>query len=354
MKKLKVVLLMLLCMVMLSACAKDNKDTSDQKTTVTPEATVATTAPQATATPAATTASKIDINIAALKGPTAIGMVKVMEDATAGTTAGNYNFTVAGTADEISAGLVKGEFDVAAVPCNLASVLYNKTKGQIKIAGINTLGVLYIIETGDTIKTVEDLKGKTIYTTGKGTTPQYTLNYLLTSHGIDPVKDVTIEYKTEPTEVASILETSTDAIAMLPQPYVTAVMMQNPKLKIALNVADEWDAVSKDGSSVVTGVVVVKSDFLEKNKEAFDAFMKEYTDSAAYVNANVDEAAALVEKAGIFKAGPMKKAIPNCNITLIQGEDMKQKVSGYLKVLFNQEPKSVGGKLPDDNFYYLP
>ncbi|MDF2942919.1 MAG: hypothetical protein K0S01_1777 [Herbinix sp.] len=369
MKKLKAILLFVLCMVMLSACSKDSKDQAPemltdteaaltQQPTVIPEVTGGTdtkdvTKVDANAEEETATKEKTDIKIAALKGPTAIGMVKVMDDAEAGATANNYNFTIAGAADEISTGLIKGDFDVAAIPCNLASVLYNKTEGKIKMAGINTLGVLYIVETGDTIKTVEDLKGKTIYSTGLGTTPQFTLNYLLTAYGIDPEKDVTIEYKTEATEVAAMLSKSTDAIAMLPQPYVTTVMMSNDKVHIALNVAEEWETVSTDGSSVVTGVVVVRSEFLENNKEAFDAFMTEYTASAEFVNENIEEASALVEKFDIFKAAPIKKAIPLCNITLIQGDEMKEKVSGYLAALYNQNPKSVGGKLPSDEFYYM-
>lgn len=222
------------------------------------------------------------------------------------------------------------------------------------MAGINTLGVLYIVETGNTIEAVKDLKGKTIYSTGLGTTPQYTLNYLLTANGIDPEKDVTIEYKTEPTEVAALLSNSEDAIAMLPQPYVTTVMMNNNKVRIALDITKEWETASTDGSSVITGVVVVRKEFLDSNKEAFDAFMEEYTESAAFVNENVEEASKLVEKFDIFKAAVASKAIPYCNITLIKGVDMKEKVNGYLTALFNQEPKSVGGKVPGDDFYYIP
>ena len=281
-------------------------------------------------------------------------MVKLMEDSASGTAANNYQFTVAGAADEITAGLLKGDFDVAAVPCNLASVLYNKTEGQIKLAGINTLGVLYIVETGDTIKTVEDLKGKTIYSTGIGTTPQYTLNYLLTSYGIDPEKDVTIEYKAESTEVAAILSEAENAIAMLPQPYVTTVLMSNDKVRIALDVAKEWEAVNKDESTVVTGVVVVRKQFLEENTDTVNAFLKEYKLSADFANTNIDEASSLVEKYGIFKAAPIKKAIPYCNITMITGDEMKTKVSGYLQTLFDQNPQAVGGKLPAEDFYYLP
>jgi NitT/TauT family transport system substrate-binding protein len=213
--------------------------------------------------------------------------------------------------------------------------------------------VLYIVETGESITKVEDLKGKTIYSTGLGTTPQFTLNYLLTSHGIDPEKDVTIEYKTEATEVAAILSKADDAIAMLPQPYVTTVMMNNDKVKIALDVAKEWEAISKDGSSVVTGVVVVRSEFLENNKEAVDAFLAEYATSATYVNTNVEEASALVEKFDIFKAAVIRKAMPFCNITFLQGEEMKTKVNGYLTVLYNQNPQAVGGTLPADDFYYM-
>lgn len=364
MKKFKSIFLFVLCMLVLTACTKDTSSKpSVTDATLTPAPTTSATdvsdtanesAVQDKANVTATPKEKLDIKVAALKGPTAIGMVKLMEESEAGALANNYNFTIAGVADEITAGLVKGDFDIAAVPCNLASVLYQKTSGKIKVAGINTLGVLYIVETSDSIKSVEDLKGKTIYSTGLGTTPQYTLNYLLSAYGIDPEKDVTIEYKTEATEVAALLTQSTDAIAMLPQPYVTTVMMSNDKVRIALDVAKEWEAVSKDESSVVTGVVVVRSDFVDNNKEAFDAFMSEYSISAAFVNENIEEASALVEKFDIFKAAPMKKAIPYCNITLIQGDEMKQKINGYLNALFTQNPQAIGGKLPADDFYYIP
>lgn len=300
------------------------------------------------------TKEKIEINVAALKGPTGIGMVKLMEDAANKDTLHNYNFTVAGEADEISTGLIKGEIDIAAVPCNLASVLYNKTEGKIKLAAINTLGVLYIVETGNTITSVEDLKGKTIYSTGYGTTPQYTLNYLLSLYGLDSEKDVNIEYKTEATEVAAILSNADEAIAMLPQPYVTTVMMNNDKVRIAIDIDEEWNLNNEGGSGVVTGVLVVNKDFLENNPEAIEDFLAEYKTSTEYVNENVDAAAELVEKFGLFKAAVAKKAIPYCNITFISGSQMKEKAEGYLNILFEQNPNSVGGAMPAEDFYYIP
>ncbi len=297
-------------------------------------------------------AEKIDIAVGALKGPTAIGLVQVMEDAGNKTTANNYNFTIAGTADELTPKIIKGEIPIAAVPCNLASVLYNRTNGAVQVAAINTISVLYILETGETIRSAEDLKGRTIYSTGKGTTPEYTLNYLLRAAGLDPEKDVTVEYKSEAAEVAAVLAESEDAVAMLPQPYVTVAMSQNEKLRIALDVAAEWEKYADDGSSVVTGVVVVNKAFAEENKDALDAFLEEYAASAQYVTEHVEEAAELVEKYDIVKAAFAQKAIPYCNIVFLEGETMKEKVDSYLKVLFDQEPNSVGGELPGEDFYY--
>lgn len=294
---------------------------------------------------------KMDVNIAAMKGPTALGMLKLMEDAEAGTTANNYEFTIAGAADEITASIIKGDIPIAAVPCNLASVLYNKSEGGVTMLGINTLGVLYIVETGDTVQSVADLKGKTIYSTGKGTTPEYTLNGLLKSAGIDIDKDVTIEYKSEATEVAAILAQTENAVAMLPQPYVTTVLNNNEKARIALDITKEWEALN-EGSTVVTGVVVANTKFLNEHPDVVNAFMEEYAASAAYTVEHVEEAAALSEKFAIFKAAIAKKAIPYCNIVLIEGEEMKTKATAYLQVLFEQNPAAIGGAMPEDTFFY--
>jgi NitT/TauT family transport system substrate-binding protein len=150
------------------------------------------------------------IRIASLKGPTTMGMVKLVSDSEEKKTVNDYNVTMVGTADEIVAMIANKTVDAAAVPCNLAAVLYQKTNGAIQTAAINTLGVLYVVETGDTVKSVADLKGKTVYSTGKGTTPEYALNFILAQNGLDPQKDLTVEFKSEATEVASLLSESKD------------------------------------------------------------------------------------------------------------------------------------------------
>lgn len=295
--------------------------------------------------------SLADINIACMKGPTAIGMIHLLAESDAQNSHNQYTYTIAGTADEISAGLINGSLDIAAVPCNLASILNQKTNGEIVTAAVNTLGVLYIVEAGETIETVADLKGKTIYSTGQGTTPEYTLRYLLTTAGLDPDKDVAIQYKSEATEVVAAMTQNPEAIAMLPQPYVTVAMNNNEKIRIALDITKEWEAAC--GSTVVTGVIVARKSFIDQHPEAFQAFLEEYEASTAYANSNIEETAQLLEQYDVFKAAIAQKAIPYCNVTCITGDEMKENVLAYLQVLYNQNPAAVGGNMPEEGMFYL-
>ena len=235
----------------------------------------------------------------------------------------------------------------------MAGVLYNKTKGGVSVIDINTLGVLYVVSADASIQSVADLKGKTVYLTGKGTTPDYVARYLTAANGLTE-EDVTFEYKSEPAEVAAVLKEKSDAIGLLPQPFVTAACAQNEALQIVLNLTEEWDKLqSGDGSRMVTGVTIVRSDFLAENEDAVKGFMADHKASAEAVNANPDEAAEQIAALGIIEKAPIaKKALPYCNITYIDGAEMKSALSGYLSVLFDQNPASVGGALPADDFYY--
>lgn len=297
-----------------------------------------------------------DVHIMALKGPTAMGMVKMMDDADNGKIQDeNYQFSIAASVDEVTPKLVKGEADIAAVPANLASVLYNNTDGQVEVLAINTLGVLYIVENGETIQSVGDLKGKTIYASGKGATPEYALNYILEANGIDINKDVTIEWKSEHSECVAAMTKDENAIAMLPQPFVTTAQAKNSQIRVALDLTEEWDKVqenSEEKSALLTGVVVARKDFIEESPEAVENFLDHYEASVEFVNSNIDEGAKLVGKYDIVPEQVAKKALPECNIVYIDGSEMKTQLAGYLSVLMEQNAKAVGGALPGDDFYY--
>lgn len=294
----------------------------------------------------------VTLRLGGLKGATSIGMVKLLDDAEKGETNVNYDFTMAAAADELSPLMIQGKMDVLAVPANLAAVLYNKTEGKVQFAAINTLGVVYIVEKGgESIQSVSDLKGKTIYATGKGTTPEYALRYLLGQYGLDIEKDVTMEWKSEPTETVLAMKTQENAVAMIPQPFVTVAQGQVENLRVALDLTAEWNALD-NGSQFITAGLIVRKEFAEQNPEAFKAFLEEYKASTEYVNNNVAEAAKLVEKYGIVKAAVAEKAIPHCNITYIDGDEMQTALEGYLTVLFDMNPAALGGKLPGEDFYY--
>ena len=331
------------------------EDASDEETAGADVTTAAAEDDTAAAGTEGDTAGGETIRVGALKGPTAMGMVKLMDDAEAGNTANQYEFTIAAAIDEITPKIVQGQFDIAAMPANVSSVLYNNTDGAVSVLAVNTLGVIYIVETGESVQSAADLKGKTIYASGKGATPEYALNYVLKQNGIDPEKDVTIEYKSEHAECAAALAEAENGIAMLPQPFVTTAQVKNDKIRIALDMTEEWEKVQtgEDKSALITGVVVVRNEFLQAHPEAVAAFMDEYKASTEYVTANVEEAAALIEKYDIVPAAVAQKALPYCNITFIEGQDMKTQLGGYLNTLFEQNADAVGGTLPDEGFYYL-
>ena len=304
-----------------------------------------------------------EFRIAALKGPTAMGLVELMSlsdtvnemmegKENVVSTKNTYDFTLAGSADEVTPALIKGDLDMACVPANLAAVLYGKTEGAVEVLAVNTLGVLYIVENGETVQSMADLKGQTIVAAGKGSTPEYALRYLLSENGIDPDKDVTIDWKSEHSECVAALASGQASIALLPQPFVTVAQTKIEGLRMALDLTAEWDALD-NGSGLITGVIVARRDVVEANPGAVDAFLAEYEASVEWVNANNADAAQLISEYGIVEAAPVaEKALPYCNIVCITGSEMKEKLSGYLQVLADAEPSSVGGTLPADDFYY--
>ena len=284
------------------------------------------------------------------------GLVKLMQDAENGEAQNAYEFTMVTAADELTAMVAGDQVDIALLPANVASVLYHKTNQNVSVIDINTLGVLYLVSGDTSITSLDQLAGKTVYLTGKGTTPDYVFNYLLSSAGLS-AEDVTLDFRSEATEVAAILAENPEAVGLLPQPFVTVALSQNDALSIIMDLTEEWDKLQAENSNsrLVTGVTIVNNDFLSSHPDMVDAFLEEHEASALYTDNHPAEAAELIAAAGIVAKAPIaEQALPYCNITCITGEDMKEALSGYLEVLYEQAPESVGGSLPDDAFYYIP
>jgi len=313
-----------------------------------------------TSPPAVEPVEQVTVRLASLKGPTTMGLVDLIRNAQdePAPDAPRYEATMYGTADEVVPQLIQGEVDAALIPANLAAVVHARTQESgspgIAVAAITTLGVLEVVEAGDTVHSVADLAGRTVLSTGKGTTPEHVLNHVLRSNGLEPGSDVLVEYRSEATEVAALLATTPGAIAVLPQPFVTVVTTQNPGVRTALRLTEEWAAVSPD-SELVTGVLVVRQAFAAEHPETVARILADVDASARFTNEHPAEAAVLIAEAGIVPAPALaEQAIPACNITFVAGEEMHALLSGYLAVLHEADPASVGGSLPDDDFYHRP
>lgn len=295
---------------------------------------------------------KVTIRVGGLSGPTAMGMVKLMEDSANKETVNTYEFAdLATDASAFVTPLATGEIDIAAVPSNLASVIYNNTDGAVQVLAVNTLGVLNIVERGENISSMEDLKGKTIYATGQGATPEYTLRYLLKENGIDPDSDLTIQWCTDTTEILSYVSENKEAIAMIPQPFATVALTQVEDLRIVMDLNEEW-AKLDTGCEIVTGVLVVRREFAEKYPQQLSAFMEEYKASVHFTSEDAETTASLIEKYIGVKSAVAAKALPGCHITYLEGQEMKTALEGYLQIIYDENNASVGGSMPEDDFYY--
>ncbi len=337
-----------------AGCSSGTTQTEPANTTSAAETTAAAVTESTAETTAAAETSAIEktnVRVAGLKGPTGIGMVSLMAASDAGTAANSYTFTMTGTPDDIVAMLSSGDVDIAALPTNLAAVLYQKTNKSIQILAVNTLGVLYVLENGDTVHSIADLSGKDLYATGQASVPEYVLNDLLKNAGI--ADSVNITYKTEHSELATLAASGKADLVMLPEPFVTTVLSKNPDFRIALDLTDEWKKVYSD-SELAMGCIVVTTEFANAHPEAVEAFLNEYKASAESVITDPAAASELVVKYGIMADAKLaESAIPNCNIVMIAGQDMKTILTPFYQTLFDANPKSVGGTLPDDAFYYV-
>lgn len=292
-----------------------------------------------------------EVNVGVIKGPTGVGAVNIVESAENGTYP-NYHFTLTGDANDMVAKLTNGELDIGALPTNTAVNLYNKTNGAVRMIAINCTSVLYILENGNTVNSIKDLKGKTIYVNGQGANPEYVLNYVLRKNGLEPGVDVDIQFK-DATEISTLMVSGDANLCMLPVPAATAVMKKNADVRKALEMATEYDAVTTDGSHITMGCLVATEKFINEHPDEVNLFIERYEDAINEVHNNIDAAAELVAKYEITgNAAIAKAAIPDCGIVCITGKDMKTAIEGYYNVLFEANPASIGGSLPADDFYY--
>lgn len=320
------------------------------------------------------------MRVGALQGPTGMGLVGLMdavdmlEDLAAaggieltedspvgknpaeiGHLANSYEFTLAGSADELAPQLIQGDLDVLCVPANLAATLYQKTEGEVQVLCVNTLGVLDIVEAGEAIQTIADLAGRTIYSAGRGSTPQYALEYLLRENGIEPETDVQIQWASEHAECLAALQSDPSIVCMLPQPFATSALAQVEGARIALDLTEVWNETAQatgNDSQLITGVAVARREFVEDFPATVTEFLDAYAASVNFVNADPAAAAQLIEAAGIIKAQIAEKAIPYCNIVCMTGAEMREGLEGYLETLYEADAKAVGGSMPEDDFYY--
>ena len=283
----------------------------------------------------------VNVRIAALKGPTGMGLAYMMQE-----NSGNYTIDLYDAPDAVTGKFISGEIDIAAVPINLASTLYNKTEGNAVLLCVNTLGVLYVLEIGDTVQSVKDLAGKTLYATGEGSTPEYIINYLLEQNG---VTDTTVEYVGEHAALAAMVASGEAQLAMLPEPNVTAASLKNADARVALDLTEEWNKVA--GTQLIQGCYIANRSFYEANPKAVEQFLSDYAASANKVNSEAD-AGSVIAAQGILPSETIaSKAIPRCNIVCVTGDEMRSGVTAMLEVLYAANPKSVGGKLPDEAFF---
>lgn len=297
------------------------------------------------------TPTAAEVNLYVLSGPTGIGAMNLWAAADAGETENTYHVTMSGANDEVVAAISKGEADIAAVATNMAAALYNKTEGGVTVLAVNTLGVLSLLGNGQEVSTIADLAGKTIYAPGQGANPEYILRYVLSGNGLDPDKDVTIQFVGEGSELLTVWQSDPDAVILAPQPVATSILMQNENAATLFDMTEEWNKIS--GNQLMMGCVIARNAFLQENPGAVELFLKEYAASIEKAQADVEGTAALCEQYGLIpKAALAQKAIPSCGLTFVTGAEMKTDLSAYLQVMYDANPKSVGGALPGDDFYY--
>ena len=347
MKKMKKLLAFVMALTMILSLAACGAKTEAPAETTQP-ALQTEAAPETTAAPE-TEAPKVSANVMVLNGTTGFGMANLMDAAANGEAALDYTFSVETDASNIVAALANGSVDIAALPTNAASTIYNKTKGGVQVLALNTLGVLYLVTDGSVeVTSIADLAGQTVYAPAQN--PTFIAQYLFQANGVDVTVDNTYA---QPADLNTAVAAGEVSIAVLPEPMVTVARSKNPDLVVALDLTEEWDKVAPAGS-LVQGCVVARTAFVQENPAAVATFLEEYGASIEGLTTDIEGTAAKIEALGIFtKAAVAAKAIPNCNVCFITGEQMRAALNEFLTIMHGVAPQSVGGAVPADDFYCI-
>ena len=291
----------------------------------------------------------LPVRIMTLNGTTGFGMAPLISKTAKGEAALNYAISVETDASNITAALISGNVDIAALPTNAASVVYNKTGGEVQVLALNTLGVLYLLSDGsETVASLADLEGKTVYAPAQN--PSFIFSALCSAAGVNVTVDNTYA---QPADLRTAVAAGEVALAVLPEPMVTIACSANANLTVALDLTEEWDALYGEGT-LVQGCVVVRREFAEAHSAEVAKFLEEYEASIALLSSDTAAAAQLIVDAGIFTAAPVaQKAIPKCNLCFIAGGDMEGALGKFLTTMHAVAPASVGGAVPASDFYYV-
>jgi len=331
MKKISLLLTLVMVLFMFAGCSPKESQTAPPAQTESPK-------------------EKTNVTIAGLKGPTSIGMIKMIDEKALNSDAYNVSYVAESAPDALTGKIISGEIQISSVPINLASVLYNKTGGKVQIVAVNTIGNLYIVGSDDTAK-ISDLENKTIGMSAKGSTPDFAMNYLLKQNGLEG--KVNLEYELDHATLAQKVIAGDSPVALLPQPFVTQTTMKNQNVKMLIDLNQAWKESTGGKSELYTGCIVINKEFAENNKEFVQEFLKQYEESVNYVLANAKDASVLVDKNEIMpSAALVEKAIPYCGITFKKAIDSKESLNAFYQILFDSNPASVGGKMPDEGFYF--
>ena len=295
------------------------------------------------------------IHIAAMNGPTLMGLGHLY-NAENGKADSKYTFTKEGTPDAVVAGLANKTFDAACLPANTAAIVFNTDSIDIQVAAISMLGVLYVVQKAGTpvIANLADLSGQTVYLTSQGSTPDVAFRYLLAQNNINNVK---LEFETEGSIIAAGIKTANSKYdyALLPQPAATVASSGPGAATEAIHLSGEWKKFHPE-SDIITAVLVVRTAYIKNNRAAFEKFLEDYRKSVEFVTdaRNLDISAGYVVDMGIVPALPLAKAaLLKCGITFIRAEEMRTSLSQFYQVLYDQNPRSIGGKIPSQKFYYM-